>query len=325
MILNFLNKDSEYSPYTQEWERRAFQNIVFDTCAPHILNRYNQDSEYAMPLVYNYEINSAGFRGKEFTYSPHIIALGCSHTFGVGLPIEFTWPNVVSRLTGIDDVVNLGRSGSSIAYQVRCLINYIRIYGQPKIVLATFPNLTRYEYCDDRGRITYGSTEKGFDDCSWSNSQALSQSIDAINTLEAICRTNSICLRWQIWASTSEYVENRFAEFFDNRIPNKYELQFLTVINPRVEEHSGEIIGEFEDQDFGLSCCVDLRDDSRGCFNYAFDRYVVPKRYRDKDDIDSEILSRLKATTLDISHGSVNAHFGSHAHYHWAKNLVDSI
>jgi hypothetical protein len=36
-------------------------------------------------------------------------------------------------------------------------------------------------------------------------------------------------------------------------------------------------------------------------------------------------LEKLKIETLRIEDNRVMAHFGSHAHWHWAKNLVESI
>jgi hypothetical protein len=278
-----------------------------------------------MPSIYNYHINSAGFRGEEFDGNAEIVALGCSHTFGMGLPSEFAWPNVVSNLMGIKNVANLGRCGASIADQIRWLTVYIRKYGAPKMILASFPNFARYEFCNEKGNLLQGSTEKGFQDCSWTSEQAASQSIDALCILEALCATNSIVLRWQKWVLHSMYMEEQLVNRFKNYVPNKFNLGLFSINEPLLDEGSGEIVARNPGDVISLDCCAELRDISNGCFNYAFDRYAVPKRYQNVETIDEETLSELKRTTLNIDYGRLNAHLGSHAHYHWAKNLVDSI
>jgi hypothetical protein len=43
----------------------------------------------------NYKFNSQGFRSREFKINsnkPVILTLGCSHTVGVGIPVEDNWP-----------------------------------------------------------------------------------------------------------------------------------------------------------------------------------------------------------------------------------------
>ena len=232
---------------------------------------------------------------------------------------------MVEELTGIQGVVNMSRPGSSIAHQVRLLINYIRIYGPPKIILANFPDLLRYEYINEKGVLEYGSVEKGFQNYSFTDHQACAQSIDAINTLEAICSTNRIVLRWQTWSETTPFLEQKFQEIFRHYVQNEYKINFLTVKNARLDIDTDEIVGDFDSLEFGSQCCVDLREKSKGCFNYGYDRYIVPKKYAKKDFIDSAKLKELKTTTLRITGGWLDAHFGSHAHYHWAKNLVDSL
>ena len=65
------------------------------------------------PSAITYKINSNGFRCDEFDYtSSCIIALGCSYTVGIGLPLESTWPTLVGNALGIK-VYNLAWGGSS--------------------------------------------------------------------------------------------------------------------------------------------------------------------------------------------------------------------
>jgi hypothetical protein len=326
MITNFINPYSKFSNDEERWHFSSFEHLDFSkSFAPHTTYRVSKLTEYAQPDLYQYDINAHGFRSADFHEDTEIITLGCSHTFGVGVPTELIWPNVVKELTGVQDVINLGRPGSSIAHQIRWLTNYIRIFGPPKMVLANFPELNRYEYIDEKGVLKFGSTEKGYEDNSLTEYQAFTQSIDAINTLEAICAINRIVLRWQMWADTTQYLEKKIAEVFSKYVQNKYTLNFLTVENPRLDLSSNEIVGEYAKDAYWSGCCDDLKNKSKGCFNYGYDRYVVPKKYLDEDFVNSAKLEELRETTVSFINGRLEAHFGSHAHYHWAKNLVDSF
>jgi len=69
-----------------------------------------------------------------------------------------------------------------------------------------------------------------------------------------------------------------------------------------------------------------LRNRSNGCFNYGYDRYLVTKKYQKHDlIIEKNELETLKKTSLNFIDTVPMAHVGSHAHFHWAKNLVDSL
>jgi hypothetical protein len=327
MITNFINLNSEFYEYAENWHLKSFDYIKFsDIFAPETKYRITKNTEYAEPDLCEYKINSSGFRTGEFHEDTEIVAIGCSHTFGVGVPEHLIWPSVVKELTGVQDVVNLAKNGSSIAHQIRWLLNYIRIYGAPKMVLANFPDLGRYEYVSENGTLQFGCVGKGFEDNSFTINQASQQSIDAINTLEVICSTNRIVLRWQMWTSEAPYLENKFEKIFSSYVRNKHNVNYLTAQKAMLDIESNEIVGIYQSEEVGVGCCLDLKSKSNGCFNYGYDRYKVPKKYQKMEIVDSEILNKLKRTTLNFrSDGCMDAHFGSHAHYHWAKNLVDSL
>jgi hypothetical protein len=78
------------------------------------------DNEYAI----EYNFNSHGFRCKEFDQSPAYLALGCSFTEGVGIPIEQTWPTLLAEQIN-QPILNLGVGGSSLDTCFRLLDYYI--------------------------------------------------------------------------------------------------------------------------------------------------------------------------------------------------------
>ena len=288
----------------------------------------NIAGEYAAPELLDYSFNSHNFRSDEFHEGTNIIALGCSHTVGIGVPENRTWPSFVKELTGIDDVINLGKTGTSMARQVGYLTTYIRTYGPPKIVLCNFPEILRYQHTTDSGEIVEGSAYRGMTDNSYTKEQAATQSILALATLEAICSANQIVLRWQMWTGheSEEYIEYKLAENFNQYVPNKFTEKYLAINEPHVDAGTNELIGKHLHEMWEEECCTDLKNKSNGCFNYGHDRYSVPKKYQKENlIIEQKERDELKKSTFFVNNGKSPAHLGSHAHWHWAKNLVDSL
>lgn len=71
-----------------------------------------------------YRFNQEGFRSDEFSDEEGIIFLGCSHTVGIGLPYEHTWPYMVSKNLG-KKCYNLAIGGGSNDLAFRMAYNYI--------------------------------------------------------------------------------------------------------------------------------------------------------------------------------------------------------
>jgi len=194
------------------------------------------------------------------------------------------------------------------------------------MVLCTFPEPTRYEHIKENGEMIDGSTYRGMQDNSYTVEQASTQSIIALSALEAICEAGNILLRWQIWADTDEFYTNKLSEHFSYFVPNKYTVSYLQLNKPKIDEKTGEVEGVYAHNEWPDNCCSELKSRSNGCFNYGYDRYSVPRKYQEHGLIlEKSKLDKLKKETLRVEDNRVMAHFGSHAHWHWAKNLVDSI
>ena len=95
-----------------------------------------------------YKFNSFAFRCEEFTNNPSILFLGCSHTVGVGLPIEHTWPTIVANKLNLK-CYNLGQGGGSADTAYRLGSHWIpKIL--PKIVVLSLPDMYRLEVVRER-------------------------------------------------------------------------------------------------------------------------------------------------------------------------------
>jgi hypothetical protein len=79
-----------------------------------------------------------GYRSREFEENSDILFLGCSLTYGQGLPEEYIWSSVLSKKLNLSSS-NLGARGDSIMGQVSKAFYYFEKFGNPKIVIGLFP------------------------------------------------------------------------------------------------------------------------------------------------------------------------------------------
>lgn len=64
---------------------------------------YFKHNGWLEPGAITYQINSQGFRCSEFDSDENcLVALGCSFTCGIGLPLASTWPQLVGSTIGLE-------------------------------------------------------------------------------------------------------------------------------------------------------------------------------------------------------------------------------
>ena len=95
------------------------------------------------PGAITYKLNSYGFRSDEFDDRDCMIALGCSFTIGIGLPVEITWPQIVGKELGLVPYT-MAWGGSSADTCFR-LAEYWIPQLKPKAVFMLTPPPNRFE------------------------------------------------------------------------------------------------------------------------------------------------------------------------------------
>ena len=94
------------------------------------------------PITYN--INSQGFRGKDFdTTVKNIVTLGCSFTIGIGLRESETWPYLLGNKLGLP-VHNIAWGGWSTDTLFRMAQYWVPAL-EPDLVVMLAPSATRLE------------------------------------------------------------------------------------------------------------------------------------------------------------------------------------
>ena len=140
----FSNPPCSVNWFPPDTEELYKQNIKLTYKRQILLNNDWIDAEIT------YQINSEGFRTPEFDPSKkRFMALGCSFTKGIGLPIDVVWPTLLSNDLGIE-VDNLAEQGASNGLIFRIAQHWIPIL-KPQFVVVQQTLATRFEILDARG------------------------------------------------------------------------------------------------------------------------------------------------------------------------------
>ena len=134
----------QYAGQTLDWlptdTEESFQQLVQN----EEYREYFRNKGWLEPGAITYRINSAGFRSEEFDpQADSMISLGCSYTFGTGLPEESTWSDLVSQSLGLKNY-NLSWPGTS-ADTCFMLANYWIPVLRPKLVVIAAPPKHRFD------------------------------------------------------------------------------------------------------------------------------------------------------------------------------------
>lgn len=81
---NFANRTLNWLPTDT---KESYETLIQDP--KH--RAYFAEMGWDKPDAITYKFNSYGFRADEFDGGPYLVALGCSYTIGIGLPVELTW------------------------------------------------------------------------------------------------------------------------------------------------------------------------------------------------------------------------------------------
>ena len=135
--------NQEVAGTTQLWSGTDSEKRFQENLADPYFNIQLKQLGWIDPGAITYRYNSEGFRCKEFDSRPAGIALGCSHTQGVGVDEDSTWPVQLSQLMG-EEIWNLGIQGAALDTCFRILEYWIQQLNV-KFVVCFVPGLGRYE------------------------------------------------------------------------------------------------------------------------------------------------------------------------------------
>jgi hypothetical protein len=136
------NQSGEWNGYDSE---ERFNTHLNDPTSAALLKELGWD----LKNIITYSFNSCGFRCDNFDDRPAGMALGCSFTEGVSLPLNMGWPSILAEMVGTH-IWNLGVGGASIETVFRVFEFYVTKL-KPKFVCILIPPETRLEYKNSSG------------------------------------------------------------------------------------------------------------------------------------------------------------------------------
>lgn len=102
------------------------------------------------------EYNANGFRTENFCKVNHslpkILTLGCSHTEGISIAKQDSWPEQLKSIIEVPQLFNLGQNSASIDY-IHRIIPHCLDYFCPDYIFILCPSYLRFEYTDPNGVI----------------------------------------------------------------------------------------------------------------------------------------------------------------------------
>lgn len=217
MTANKIFENTEYLYYRDFFRPYHKQNIVYD---------HNKDKIMKVPMHFN----KYGYRSPDFTGTEELLVLGCSQTMGYGMLEGHTWPELLAKQLEMK-YSRIAFGGESIQSQVIKAFQYFKKFGNPKIVVGTFP-LFRIEMPsipnkfskEDKKDISIDQLflhRESFDKYSKAphnpesvlpQEVAIFYSFIFIQLLEYYCETNNIIFVWNLWEdedrSCYKYIKN---------------------------------------------------------------------------------------------------------------------
>lgn len=141
-----------------------------------------------------YSYNSHGFRSEEFESDVNsVLFMGCSLTFGTGLPLEETYNYIIAKKLKMN-FFNVALGGSSNDTAFRFGYHYIPTL-KPKLVILASPEITRLELCDNNTVLYYRSQMKIYQMDTFYKKWILDDTNSLLNQQKNILALENLCLK----------------------------------------------------------------------------------------------------------------------------------
>ncbi len=108
--------------------------------------------------LFDYKHNSFGFRDKELLLETDMLCIGCSVSYGVGVPEDLRWSNVLAKTTNLS-FNNLSVVGISTYEIAMILISFLKFIKTKKVfILLPESNRELIPKIEPNGEIVYFNT-----------------------------------------------------------------------------------------------------------------------------------------------------------------------
>jgi hypothetical protein len=177
-----------------------------------------------------YTHNKFNYRGDGFEKNNKMLSLGCSNTYGSGLPYESVWPSLLANKLNLD-FSNLAQPGDSATIQIMKAFYYFEKFGNPEIIVALFP-MFRLPFVKTENKLKsmvenvdlgLGKVKK-YSKAPHKPENVLTREFSffydsvMIDILRQYCLSNNIKLVWSVWhPHYQDSVYNEVNKFYPDR------------------------------------------------------------------------------------------------------------
>lgn len=275
-FLHLFNKEDKV--YGSQQDQSALFEDVIPWPDPDKNDEYYNlsNTKLSFDNSFTYNLGALKFREPKLNKDAEILAVGCSNSFGVGLPYELSWPATVSKALNVK-YSNISQPGTSVMHEIMNIFHYCKAFGNPKIILCMFPNFERSRmFVDNKTTYSKEATEKNpqpYDiftnalqsrpnflklpvakDELISEQQAFYYNTLFIFILEQYCRSNQIKLIWSTWGDhdnfdlmfkeTYEYYESDSQKLFIENVYNCKNHESLRNQHPKIFDKAADVYSQ---------------------------------------------------------------------------------
>ena len=250
-ILDFYKYTDNTSWYLKKYFTDTLEIGYYSPHSKNIIQNKPNGTAF-MPTVdehNTYEINALGLRGKIDT-NADVLASGCSITFGIGVPEDGRWTNLLSNRMN-RSITNLGNPGGSVATICNHIIHYCMNNKMPKEIFCLMPDFVRsmvvvdkefYKsgvkrenvgtedylelmFCNptirtDGDAVVMETKDKRNIEDSVSPHQLILNAVNYIYILESFCLLNNIKLYWTTWDKPSSMIMEQLSKLEGFKLKN---------------------------------------------------------------------------------------------------------
>jgi hypothetical protein len=303
--------------------------------------RYGIEMEnFIIDKNHKYKKNKYGFRDKDFENVTDFLFAGCSQTFGVGIPEEAIWGNLIANKLNLDPA-NISTPGAGVDYIINTIFAYFKNFGHPKYLLCLFPDFTRMEIPINTKRITYNNspykskkTTLSLDIINFNSNDEIDKimkapyniekilaedffymiSIKKILILEQYCNMAGIKLLWGTWDGKA----NNICQILQHKYKN-----FSNFINLLREDihivtnsmNARKYVKEYDKDKYDSLNSKGQDDMFKKLSNYC--HKDLEKKYSHCFEVGQDDMSEFGLFT--------NRHYGVHAHAHFADKFYQNL
>tara|TARA_B100000902_G_C27002657_1_gene760652 strand:- start:47 stop:739 length:693 start_codon:yes stop_codon:yes gene_type:complete len=202
----------------------------------------------------NYTYNEIGFRGNSIEEPIDMLAIGCSHTEGIGVNDNETWPYYLAENCGWNHI-NMGYTGRSNDYISRMTLTYLKEFN-PKFLFVMYTYTSRREYFTEYGYQPWHPTPWGYFEDNYEKYKAFA----TLNTIEAdienykknkkivelACKENYTQLIWN-----GSFVNDNPIDFESNRYDGDYNIKYgMHATAEENKKYSSKLVGFLKDNSY---------------------------------------------------------------------------